>query len=148
MYVASGFFTEHGKAWLSIEKSLYIWDFETGANLTLFNELETLILDIACVKKSDTIYDLSENHLLFVSTPYKMFLFPLQVDERPDGDSYEYTISAEIVAEADSSGIDKFVVFSDTKICCKSFDGALYEVRLIVILAECHFYKFLYYLLE
>jgi nuclear pore complex protein Nup155 len=81
MVTNMGIFPEIGRAWLSADNRLYIWNYNasvTAQEFDVINDFEGTIITCALVKPKPNVFVESVNHLIVVATSKEMKLLALQ----------------------------------------------------------------------
>ncbi|GAM24554.1 hypothetical protein SAMD00019534_077290 [Acytostelium subglobosum LB1] len=118
-----GIFPEIGRAWISIDQTLFLWDYKDTGDL-ITNHLSQIITACGLVTPRKNVFKDCVRHVLVVATHVEIFLFALAYDE--DG-KFEL-ITTPLVVPTDSVIINDIVGTDDGRIFVGGQDGNLYEI--------------------
>ncbi|XP_044520250.1 nuclear pore complex protein Nup155 isoform X2 [Gracilinanus agilis] len=72
-----GVFPEIGRAWLTIDSDIFMWNYEDGGDLAYFDGLSETILAVGLVKPKAGIFQPHVRHLLVLATPVDIVILGL-----------------------------------------------------------------------
>uniref|UniRef100_A0A4X2JYW2 Nucleoporin 155 n=1 Tax=Vombatus ursinus TaxID=29139 RepID=A0A4X2JYW2_VOMUR len=72
-----GVFPEIGRAWLTIDSDIFMWNYEDGGDLAYFDGLSETILAVGLVKPKPGIFQPHVRHLLVLATPVDIVILGL-----------------------------------------------------------------------
>ena len=73
--IASGLLPAIHRVWFSIDKKLYLWDYEEGAPLFEFSDLRDVVLTVTVVPKNRELFTHKVSHMLLISTPMEIAVY-------------------------------------------------------------------------
>ncbi|XP_077981190.1 nuclear pore complex protein Nup155-like [Glandiceps talaboti] len=130
-----GIFPEIGRAWLTIDSDIFVWNYEDGGDLAYFDGLSETILSVGLVKPKPNILQRHIKYLLCLTTPVDIVLLGVSFSQPQqafmDDDSLGemhllpeplFSIPNDNVYMLDIVGTDKGRIFMAGK------DGCLYEL--------------------
>ncbi|EFA80493.1 nucleoporin 155 [Heterostelium album PN500] len=123
-----GIFPEIGKAWISIDQTLFLWDYRDGINggELITNHLSQIITACGLVVPRRNVFKDTVKYLLVVSTHVEIFLFALSFQNN-DEQKVEL-ITTPLVIPTDSVIINDIVGTDEGRIFVGGQDGNLYEI--------------------
>ncbi|XP_010154802.1 PREDICTED: nuclear pore complex protein Nup155 isoform X2 [Eurypyga helias] len=72
-----GVFPEISRAWLTIDRDIFMWNYEDGGDLAYFDGLSETILAVGLVKPKADIFQPHVRHLLVLATPMEIVILGL-----------------------------------------------------------------------
>jgi nuclear pore complex protein Nup155 len=76
-----GVFPEINRAWITIDKKLYIWDYINESDLYEYDELEQIILSIGLVKPKEGIFKEYVKYLIIITTSVEVIIVAVSFEE-------------------------------------------------------------------
>ena len=64
-----GLFPEIGRAWITMDSRLFLWNYENKSEFCEFDELDQIILSVGLVTPKRGIFKDFVKHLLIIATP-------------------------------------------------------------------------------
>eukprot|EP01133_Synstelium_polycarpum_P009862 gene9862-11525_t len=118
-----GLFPEISRAWISIDQTLYLWDYKDNGGL-ITNHLSQIITTCGLVNPIKNVFKDSVRKVLVVSTHVEVFLFALSYSS---DDTFD-VITTPLVVPTDSVVINEIVGTEEGRIFMGGQDGCLYEI--------------------
>ncbi|XP_042202549.1 nuclear pore complex protein Nup155, partial [Callorhinchus milii] len=80
-----GVFPEVGKAWLTIDSDIFMWNYEDGGDLAYFDGLSETILAVGLVRPKPDIFQPHIRFLLVLTTPVDIVILGVSFPPSPTG---------------------------------------------------------------
>ncbi|KAJ2576194.1 hypothetical protein GGH19_002380 [Coemansia sp. RSA 1807] len=121
-----GLFPEIGRAWITVDHRLFLWNYEDETDFYSFEGQEQIIVSVALVKPRSGVFVEAVTHVLVVATPLEVFL--LGVGHRGGARGGEVTLYAtQISVAADGVAMTCIAGAHDGRVFMGGNDGGLYE---------------------
>lgn len=131
-YCEMGIFAEVGRAWLTIDKDIFVWTYEDGGDLAYFDGLSETILSVGLVHPKKSIFQPHIQFLLCLATPIEIVLLGVSFTrKRDDSPPYEemhllgeplFTLATDNTHMVSINGTKSGRIFMGSK------DGSVYEL--------------------
>jgi nuclear pore complex protein Nup155 len=121
------------RAWITIDHRLFLWNYQDGSDLYLFDEQDQIILSVGLVKPLPGVFVSSVDQVLVVATPLEVFLLGVAFSNRSPVES-EKVASAIILYQtqmstpADGVNMVSIVGTRTGRIFMVGNDGHVYEL--------------------
>ncbi|RCI05673.1 hypothetical protein CU098_001235, partial [Rhizopus stolonifer] len=134
----SGIFPEISRAWLTIDNTLYLWDYNNPmAEIFEYADQDQIILSAALIKSRPGLFNETVKYLIVVATPLQVIFIavikpnhlPSVSHSTPDHRRVEYMATRTVVS-TDDVKICSITGTDDGRIFVVSHDGRLHEIIL------------------
>ncbi|XP_043230116.1 nuclear pore complex protein Nup155-like [Amphibalanus amphitrite] len=126
-----GLFPELDRAWLTIDNDIYVWLFETGANLAYYDGLSETILAVGLVRPRPGVFQAHIQHLLCLATPLEIVLLGVTMSRpaAPGGPAEMHVLPEPLFSIAsDGAYVTTVVGTPSGRVFLGAKDGCLYEL--------------------
>ncbi|KAJ2358010.1 hypothetical protein GGF43_001105 [Coemansia sp. RSA 2618] len=121
-----GLFPEIGRAWITVDHRLFLWNYEDETDFYSFEGQEQVIVSVGLVRPRAGVFVEAVTHVLVVATPLEVFL--LGVGHRAGARGGEVTLYAtQISVPADGVAMTCIAGAHDGRVFMAGNDGGLYE---------------------
>ncbi|KAI9477672.1 Nup133 N terminal like-domain-containing protein [Coemansia mojavensis] len=123
-----GLFPEIGRAWITVDHRLFLWNYEDEEDFYTFEGQEQVIVSVGLVRPQRGVFVDDVKHVLVVATPLEVFLLGVGYRAGPRGG--DVTLYAtQISVAADGVAMTSIAGTADGRILMAGNDGALYELQ-------------------
>uniref|UniRef100_A0A0A9XMF7 Nuclear pore complex protein Nup155 n=1 Tax=Lygus hesperus TaxID=30085 RepID=A0A0A9XMF7_LYGHE len=126
-----GLFPEISRSWLAIDSDIYIWNFETGGDVSYYDGMNSAICSVGLVKPKPNVFQDFVSRLLVLSSPSEIIvvgviLAPVKGSNELD----ELQLTPEVIYTLPTDGVPiKVIKGTDCgRIFLGGRDGCLYEI--------------------
>ncbi|KAJ2320739.1 hypothetical protein IWW52_001178 [Coemansia sp. RSA 2704] len=121
-----GLFPEIGRAWITVDHRLFLWNYEDEGDFYSFEGQEQVIVSVGLVRPRAGVFVEAVTHVLVVATPLEVFL--LGVGHKAGARGGEVTLYAtQISVAADGVAMTSIAGTRDGRVFMAGNDGGLYE---------------------
>eukprot|EP00730_Choanoeca_flexa_P008962 TRINITY_DN12562_c0_g2_i1.p1 TRINITY_DN12562_c0_g2~~TRINITY_DN12562_c0_g2_i1.p1 ORF type:complete len:1292 (+),score=380.00 TRINITY_DN12562_c0_g2_i1:19-3894(+) len=126
-----GLFPEINRAWLSVDKQIYLWNLSDGTDFCVYKELAEVIVGVALVKPRPGSFDPRVEYLLCLATPSTVSLVGVEFQRTAEGQVEELNLDADAhyVTSTDNVAMTCLIGGPDGRIFMGGNDGAVYELQ-------------------
>ncbi|KAI0209905.1 hypothetical protein LSAT2_005340 [Lamellibrachia satsuma] len=126
-----GLFPDIGRAWLSVDSDIFVWNFEDGSDLAYFDGLSETILSAGLVKPKAGVFQPHIEFLLVLATPVDIVLLGVSFSKHFEGVAFGemhllpeplFTVPTDNIHILSITGAENGRIFMTGK------DGCLYEL--------------------
>lgn len=123
-----GLLTELGRAWMTVDERLYLWDFKGVRDVTLWAGAESSgpIIDVKLVQPKKGVFVDAIKWLLVIVTPVEIRLMGVQLDSG-SGDLVLH--DTKLIFGSDQVNMLSVASSPDGRIFCGGQDGHIYELE-------------------
>jgi nuclear pore complex protein Nup155 len=88
-----GLFPEINRAWITIDKKLYIWDYINETDLYEYDELDQIILSVGLVKPKPGIFKEMIKYLIVLTTSVEIVLVDVSFQRKKEKETIDLCTS-------------------------------------------------------
>ncbi|XP_065180530.1 nuclear pore complex protein Nup155-like [Sycon ciliatum] len=125
-----GLFTDIGRAFLTIDSTIFVWNYSDGSDLAYFDGLSEVILCVALVKPKPGLFQAHIKYLLVLTTPQQIVLLGVCLNEANGLACGEMHLQPQPLFAVSSDNVQHLAVAGTPsgRILLAGKDGCLYEV--------------------
>ncbi|KAG0320862.1 hypothetical protein BGZ99_004279 [Dissophora globulifera] len=120
-----GLFPEIGRAWITIDHRLFLWNYADGGNYESYEELDQVIVNVALVKPKPDTFDDKVAYLLVIATPIEVHLLGMAIGA---GSTPHTLYITNMSVPTDNVAIRNIVGTAEGRIFMNGSDGRLWEI--------------------
>ncbi|KAK2179646.1 hypothetical protein NP493_478g02009 [Ridgeia piscesae] len=126
-----GLFPDIGRAWLSVDSDIFVWNFEDGSDLAYFDGLSETILSAGLVRPKPGVFQQHIEFLLVLATPVDIVLLGVSFSKHFEGSAFgEMHLLPEplFTVPTDNTHVLNITGTENGRIFMTGKDGCLYEL--------------------
>ncbi len=121
-----GLLPEIGRAYITIDEKLFLWDYQRGTSLFKYHDVNQLIVSICLVRPRPGLFVDRVRYLLVIAYPLEVVMLAVECAEHGKGDIELYNTGFSV--PTDNVRIRKLIGTQNGRVLMCGDDGCVYEI--------------------